>query len=32
MSPFLKSALTWLTVLVGVSLVFAGRYVWVQAG
>jgi hypothetical protein len=30
MSPLLKSALTWLTVLVGVSLVFAGRYVWVQ--
>ena len=30
MSPFLKSALTWLVVLAGVALVFAGRYVWMQ--
>ena len=30
MSPFQKSALTWLVVLAGVALVFAGRYVWMQ--
>ncbi len=30
MSPLIKAALTWLVVLAGVALVFAGRYVWVQ--